>query len=449
MSLTESLEAERAVVGLEPAEAERAVVTLAPRGVAYAILAGFSLLAAVVLRNPALAALGIPSLLVLAAGLVSTPAQSREVMVEIRPERHVLTEGDSLAVTVVLRASRTLRRCTVSLRCPEGFSSRAQLPWLLTLPSSRTVEVETTLTSLEPGTAEIGPVRLTISGWSGLVHASISAGMPAPIEVRSLEQSLRTLPRSHRVRMAVGDRLAPSRGDGIELAEVRPQLPGEVVRRLNWRATARSGVPHVTMRHPEQSTDIVLLVDTFDDPSLSRVLSVAATAAAGYLLHRDRVGLVAFGGVLDWIEPGAGTPQLDRIRSRLASTTPFFSYAWKTIDRIPARALPRGSLVVAVSPLSDSRFTSALGALRGRGHELIVVEVASRGVEPFKGGSPPDLIAEAAGLLLRIEKDELRHRLWLRGIPVAPLLPGDPLEAAFAMLTEVRRRARPGIRRLR
>jgi uncharacterized protein (DUF58 family) len=420
------------------------------------ILAGGALLAAIVLRSPGLAAAGIPALAALAFGLLAPPAGPDDVEVTIDLDREVLTEGDRVTVTIGLLASRPVPRCAVELACPPGFRPRDELAWLLTLATGAPVSVSATLDCLAPGLVDVGPVRLSVAGHSALRQRHFEAGAAVRVLARSIEQSLRTLPRSDRVRVAAGDRLARSIGDGIELAEVRAERPGERVRRLNWRATARTGIPHVTVRRPEQSTDIVLFVDTFEHPSLHRVLGATATAAAGYLLHRDRVGLVAFGGVLDWIEPGTGSPQLDRIRTRLAATSPFFSYAWKTIDRIPPRALPQGSLVVAFSPLRDERFTSALGALRGRGHEVVVVEVvpeeapialAPRPTRRRASAAAPPLsavVAETARLLMSAEQDLLRHRLWLRQIPVAPLLPADPLEAAFAMLNDVRRRARPG-----
>jgi uncharacterized protein (DUF58 family) len=307
------------------------------------------------------------------------------------------------------------------------------------LTSSAPVELMLELTVATPGELSIGPVVASVSGRIGLLRGIVEH-KAIRLSVRPKEERLRSLPRTSRVRVPSGDRLARLRGEGIELAEVRPQLPGEQARRINWRATARRGVPHVTLRHPEQSTDVVLFTDTFPSPELARVLDATATCAAAYLARRDRVGLVCFGGVLDWVEAGSGRHQLERIRDRLAGTSPFFSYAWKTIERIPPRAMPNGALVVAVSDLRDERFTSAIGAVRARGHDVVVVETGRRRC-PVEPGEPAR--TEVAVLLEAMEHEDLRHRLFLRGIPVATVFPGEPLEPALHALTEVTRRSRP------
>ena len=119
----------------------------------------------------------------------------------------------------------------------------------------------------------------------------------------------------------------------------------------------------------------MLLVDTFADATLPAVISVGLNLAETYLRQHDRVGLVCFGGVLDWVEPGTGASQLDRLRASLLSSEAYFSYAWKTADVIPRRLFPMGSLVLAVSPLADERFVSALASLRSKAHDLAVIEL--------------------------------------------------------------------------
>lgn len=422
-------------------------LSLSPRALGYVAVAGASLIAAVALQDVALAALGLPCLVAVIAGLaMDSAATEAEVRAEMSLAGEVVREGDSVRLTVRISASCPVARCCVSLAMPPTLRSDRPPYWLVALLANEATELVLDLTAGRAGEATIGPVELQLSGRGGILHRRLVAAAPVRLQVRPYEESLRSLPRSSRVRVAAGDRLAPTRGEGIELAEVRPELPGERAHRLNWRATARRGTPHVTLRHPEQSTDVVLFVDTFDSPELPRALELAATAAAGYLTRRDRVGLVAFGGVLDWVEAGSGRRQLERIRARLAATSPFFSYAWKTTERIPPRALPAGALVVAISPLRDERFTSALGEVRSRGHDVIVIELSPRpGPDGPTGSDTPS--TKAARMLLRLEREDLRHRLWARGIAVAPLAASDPLELAFAQLNAVRRRIRPGARR--
>ena len=83
--------------------------------------------------------------------------------------------------------------------------------------------------------------------------------------------------------------------------------------------------------------------------------------------RRDRVGLIAFGGILRWLVPGTGLVQLYRIVDALLDTQIVLSYYWKEIDVIPRRTLPPNALVIALSPLLDPRSVGALLDLRARG----------------------------------------------------------------------------------
>ena len=115
-------------------------------------------------------------------------------------------------------------------------------------------------------------------------------------------------------------------------------------------------------------------------------MRVAATLSSRFLQRRDRVGLVTFGGVLRWLEPGTGLAQSYRLVDALLETGVEFSYAWKDVNVIPARTLPPRALVVAVTPLLDERSVAALVDLRGRGHDLVVLELSPEPyVEPGEG----------------------------------------------------------------
>ncbi len=433
--------------------------SLAPRAFVYLLAGALPLAAAVGTGDAPLAALGLPFLLVLFGGLVlDTAAAEAEVTGELRTEQETVATSTPVTVTIALRSSRPVARCRAELlrsfegHGPAGVSAasleeevaavRLGRParFFCRLGPAAPTELSLELVLERPGEVALGPLRLLVSGPFGLYRRRLEVRARLTLRGRAREEQLGALPRASRVRVAVGDRLARRTGEGIELAEVRPERPGDRALSLNWRATARRGTPHVTLRHPEQSTDVVLFADTFDPGHLTRVVEVAASLAAAYLARRDRVGLVSFGGVLDWVEAGAGALQLELIRLRLAAASPFFSYAWKTIDRIPPRALPSGALVVAISSLRDERATAALAALRARGHDVVVVELMGR--RP----APTTTLQKASRLLEEMEREDLRRRLFSLGIAVAPLAPGEIIEGVVANLAAVTRRLRPARR---
>jgi uncharacterized protein (DUF58 family) len=201
----------------------------------------------------------------------------------------------------------------------------------------------------------------------------------------------------------VGSELARVKGDGIEYADIRDFVPGDRVRSINWRASARRQALVVNERHPERNTDVVLFVDSFVDlhgggrRALDDAVRAAATLATRYLERRDRVGLVGFGGVLRWLEPGMGSVQRYRLIETMLETGVEPTYTWRDVRIIPARILPPKALVLAVTPLVDERFVAALEDLRARRYDVAVVEV-----------DPVPLVTPGSGVA-----DRLAYRLWI------------------------------------
>jgi uncharacterized protein (DUF58 family) len=200
----------------------------------------------------------------------------------------------------------------------------------------------------------------------------------------------------------------------------------------------------VNESHPERNTDVILFVDSFAEArgqvASTLDLAVRATAALAdaYIGRRDRVGLISFGGILRWLEPGMGTVQLYRIVDALLDTQIILSYYWTGIDVIPQRTLPPNALVIALSPLLDGRSADALLDLRARGHDLCVLDVSP---VPFtrRPASGVDSVAYDIWILRR---DALRHRLQRSGVAVAEWQEGAPLQAAIEEVRAFRRHAR-------
>jgi uncharacterized protein (DUF58 family) len=103
--------------------------------------------------------------------------------------------------------------------------------------------------------------------------------------------------------LLAGDYRAALHGDGTELAQVRPYVPGDDVRRIDWNVTARTGAPHVREHLAERVLVTWLVLDT--SPSMRfgtadrRKADVAegVAIAIGHVATRrgNRLGVVTFG----------------------------------------------------------------------------------------------------------------------------------------------------------
>ena len=104
-------------------------------------------------------------------------------------------------------------------------------------------------------------------------------------------------------------------------------------------------------------------------------MRAAASLSDAYLRQRDRVGLLRFGGDIEWIIPGSGLRQQYRIADALLESELARTYRWHDTSLIPRRILPPQSLIVALTPRLDWRVTRALLNLRRRGYQVSIVEV--------------------------------------------------------------------------
>ena len=81
------------------------------------------------------------------------------------------------------------------------------------------------------------------------------------IEGRHVAQSININAQSKALALLAGRRKIRQRGRGVDFEEVRLYAPGDDVRSIDWRVTARSGDPHTKLFQEDREQPIVLLVD--------------------------------------------------------------------------------------------------------------------------------------------------------------------------------------------
>jgi len=416
-----------------------------PKLAAYAGLSGVGLLTALGFARPELVALTAPFLLALAAGLALASPPQIEVDVELDAQR--ILEGDEVAARIVLYPTTTVDRLDLYLRLPPGLEvTSGSNPVALHLAAGERREVELTLRAVRWGAHVIGPAYLRARDPLEFLAWESSAGAGSELRVFPREEALRRIIRPRETQVLAGNEVSRHKGEGIEFADLRPFAPGDPLRRVNWRASARRGDGDlwVNESHPERNTDVILFVDSFAEArlggegTLDLAVRATATLADAYARRRDRVGLISFGGIMRWLVPGTGLVQMYRVIDALLDTQIILSYYWKEIDVIPRRTLPPNALVIALSPLLDARSVGALLDLRARGYDLAVIDVSP---VPFTK-RPADSVDAIAYDIWQLTRDALRHRLQSAGVAVAEWTDDVPLQAVLEEVREFRRYAR-------
>jgi len=409
---------------------------------AYTALAGLGLVAALVIGRPELAALAAPFAGELVVGLSLAQAPRLDAVFAIDREREL--EGRTVVAELELRSERPVTRLELLVDLPRGLAAETANPRLLHLGWHERRELEYTIRCERWGVRVVGDLVLRAHEPLGLLVFEQAIEGRVPLKVYPRGEVLRRLLRPLETQAFAGNQVPRVRGEGIEFADLRPFVPGDRVRRVNWRATARRGEPWVNESHPERNSDVVIFLDTFaearlgDESTLDQAVEAAGALASHYLREKDRVGFVAFGGILNWLTVSSGIVQLYRVLDSLLEAEIFLSYAWKDIDVVPVRTLPPQALVLALSPLLDERAVRALLDLRARGFDLAVIEISP---VPFASAPAGGLDALAYRLWL-LRREALRSRYQRLGVPVVEWRKDVPLQAALEEVRTFRRHAR-------
>jgi uncharacterized protein (DUF58 family) len=417
-----------------------------PRVTAYATLTALFLLAALALRRPELAVLALPFATPLALGL--RLARAPEVRVRVALERERALEKDEIAVELTVATNSPVERLELALVVPDGLevaSGQSAFSIRLGREDERTLELR--LRCARWGNYDVGDVRLRARDRLGLLVWETRIDRRTRLRVYPLPETLRGIVPPVATQPSSGNEVARQKGDGLEFADLRPFAPGDRVRSINWRASARRAGESdlvVNVRHPERNSDVILFLDTFAEArsgglsTLDLAVRVTSTLASRYLERRDRVGLVSFGGMLRWLTPGMGVAQRYRIVDSLLESEVVFHYVWKDVSIIPAKVLPSQALVLAITPLLDERAVKALADLRARGYDLAIVEVSPVAfAEP--GASEVERLAHRLWLL---QRRELHARFRRAGVAVATWSEDVPVDAALEEVRAFRRHAR-------
>lgn len=119
-----------------------------------------------------------------------------------------------------------------------------------------------------------------------------------------------------------GEYMSVFKGGGVEFDEVRPYVPGDDVRTIDWNVTARSGQPFVKRFQEERQLSLMIVADVsasqdFGSQSRSKrevTAELCALLAFSAIRNDDKVGLILFHGDIEqYIPPRKGQKHALRV----------------------------------------------------------------------------------------------------------------------------------------
>ena len=224
--------------------------------------------------------------------------------------------------------------------------------------------------------------------------------------------------------LLAGDYRSSFHGEGTELALVRPYVPGDDVRRIDWNTTARTAEPHVRVDLAERVLVSWLVLDT--SPSMRfgtadrRKSDVAegAAIALGHVATRrgNRLGVVTFGDR----DPRALPPRQGRMgllgllaalrREEEQDGAPVGSTSLgEALRRTGALARQRALVVVVSDFRGPIDWRRPLLALAGR-HDVLALEIRDPREQELPNVGELFLVDPETGRQLRVDTRNRRLR---------------------------------------
>ena len=249
------------------------------------------------------------------------------------------------------------------------------------------------LDDLRRGVYEFGPVHLRVRDILGRAAVDEEQELPASLVVGPHTAPIRRLDADtapigeHRARQSL-------HSDPALFGGVRPFQPGDSLRRVHWRATARLGSPVSRRYEPARGREVVLAIDVqtvegadwamvWDEPAFEDLCVTAASLARQLLHDGASVGIAAasFTGTPQrqaWLAPQAAQGQLPRVETILARIGPIASGPFAAMLTWLTRRVTPGATIMVLTARDPAVHLPAIRRLRRSGY---AVELIASGAE--------------------------------------------------------------------
>jgi uncharacterized protein (DUF58 family) len=247
------------------------------------------------------------------------------------------------------------------------------------------------------------------------------------------------------------------RGDGSEFHRIREAQPGDSLRRIDWRAKARTGKTMVREYRPELCDDVILCLDhgrlmggihgdraSKLDHAIDAVLRFALLA----LNAGDRVGFVSFAETPGlWIKPKTGRSHLGTLMMAiydLATTSSDANHA-AVMLQIAKRQSKRALIVLFtdfVDLAASDEMLRALRILKQRHRVLFVgvLDPVTRELVEQEMNTDHDALLSMAALHQDVARDAVVQQVRALGIDALDLAPAELASSVINSYLKIRAR---------
>ena len=330
---------------------------------------------------------------------------------------------------------------------------------LLVLPPGVETRDEQLFVPAHRGKAHAGLLHLRVRGPWGLAWRQGKRDLPWDVIVYpSLKMAaLRALPAQTQRRRDAGFRNMRRIGEGRLFESIKEWVPGDEIRSIDWKATARRGKLMSRQYEDERRQQVMMVIDAgrlltaeIDGrPRLEAAIDAALDLAHSAVQHDDNIGLLVFADeVLQFVPPTRGRRALRQVLDALAAVEgrlvePNYPAAFAYLA---ARNRKRALTVLftdVVDRTASDAFVAHAGSLRAR-HLPLAVTLRDPGLERLatsRALTVDDAFQRAAAEELLEARDAALADLRSHGVLVLDVLPDGAARAVVEQYERLKRRA--------
>jgi uncharacterized protein (DUF58 family) len=339
---------------------------------------------ALIARNADLAWMALAFLIYLGVGVSKSPSATKICLHAVRSVETIQTgEGISIKVSVtVSNQGATIDQLHLSDPLQTGMRiTDGELEQWVTLGTGEVAAHGYTFQA-ERGRYAWKSIHAVACDPFGLIEHAVELPATAEVQLQPELRKFRPFPlRSQRTLHSAGSIPARRGGSGTDFWGVREYHPGDPLRRLDWRLTARH--PHMFFTkefEQEEIADIGLILDARrktdlqvkDDSLFEHSVRAAASLAEVFLRQGNQVSLLIYGKSNLNVYPGYGKVQLNRILRTLGQVTTESGGSLDSLQFVPVQMFSSHSLIVILSPLAPNDWL-LFPRLRAYGYQVLLI----------------------------------------------------------------------------
>jgi uncharacterized protein (DUF58 family) len=384
-------------------------------------------LAVLVTRNGDLAWLTVPFLVYLGMGVLQAPSPGK---IHLHADRSIETNrsdgvsSTQVNVTVSNQGAKIDRLC-LSDPLQAGMRIIAGQIWQeVALQPGEDTLLEYTFQA-ERGSFSWKMLQARLSDPFGLIETDLELDADAQVQVHPELNKFRPFPlQPQRTLPSAGSIPARLGGSGTNFWGVREYHPGDPLRRLDWRLTARHPHKFFTKEfEQEEIADVGLILDARrktdlkagDDSLFEHSARATASLAEVFLRQGNRVSLLIYGKPTVSLFPGYGKVQLYQILHTLAQTSTESDASLDSLQYLPVQMFSSHSLILVISPLAPNDW-HLFPRLRAYGYQVLLISP-----DPFDYARrmlEADPTTSLAGRIARLERQYEIGKITQLWIPV-------------------------------